>query len=77
MIYISKVLKPWVYNSKEDMKDAYNECWRQKDELSEEVQELEKVIFEIKDIISNSDPDDKAFYYLSAIDTIIAVHEGN
>jgi hypothetical protein len=32
---------------------------------------VDKAIEEIKDIIKHSDPDDKAFYYLSAIDTII------
>ncbi len=32
MIYISKNLKPWVKNNLEAMNDAYNECWRQKED---------------------------------------------
>ena len=32
MIYISKNLKPWVKKDLEAMNQAYNECWRQKEE---------------------------------------------
>ena len=44
MLYVSKVLKPWVYDSKDDMKIAYDECWRQKELLESKANILSKFV---------------------------------
>ena len=54
---------------------CYDAALDQAKELSEEVQRLEMVIAEIKDISEKSNPDDKAFYYLSAIDAVVRKSE--
>jgi hypothetical protein len=38
-VFISEKLKPWVQNDVEAMNLAYNECWRQKEQLERQLDE--------------------------------------
>tara|TARA_R110002167_G_scaffold365599_1_gene590749 strand:+ start:1187 stop:1408 length:222 start_codon:yes stop_codon:yes gene_type:complete len=55
MIYISKVLKPWVYESKSALKDAYDECWRQKEEMYKESAKAHQALEKILKVYEDSD----------------------
>jgi len=41
MIYISKELKSWVKSDPQAMNQAYDECWRQKAALEDELKKME------------------------------------
>ncbi len=63
MIYISKVLKPWVYGCKSSMKSAYEECWRQKEVA-------ESKLAKIKELRDAYDKDKSEHRYSSLIELL-------